>query len=114
MIRADLKGVSLSNFAVIDGTVHEPASGVSRVYLATWPPKPVGEAGWTFQQTGTHASGHPEGVAVAEPISLAAWKKRRVIELEKERVSVLAAAASTGWDYSAELTAIDSEIESLK
>jgi hypothetical protein len=27
---------------------------------------------------------------------------------------VLAAAASTGWDYSAELTTIDAEIEGLK
>jgi hypothetical protein len=113
MIRADLKGVSLSNFAVIDGTVHEPAAGVTRVYLATWPPKPVGSAGWTFAQTGTHA-GAPLGVATAEPISLLAYKKARVIALETERASVLAAAASTGWDYSAELTTIDAEIEGLK
>lgn len=88
--------------------------GYTRVVLTEWPTGLSGEAGWTFQRTGTHASGCPEGVAVAEPVSLAAWKKKRVIELEKERVSVLAAAASTGWDYSTELAAIDSEIESLK
>ena len=82
--------------------------------LTVWPTGPCGDGGWTFSQTGTHDSGHPEGIAVAEPISLAAWKKKRVVELEREKAAVAAAATSTGWDYTTELAEINAEIEGLK
>ena len=88
--------------------------GCATVILTAWPTGPCGKGGWTFSQTGTHASGHPEGIAVAEPISLAQWKKKRVIDLEREKAAVAAAATSTGWDYTEELAEINAEIEGLK
>jgi len=96
------------------GTTSDPEHGMTRVVLTAAPVKPVGSGGWRFSQTGTHASGHPEGVAVAEPITLAAWKKKRVVELEREKAAVAAAATSTGWDYTSELAEINAEIEGLK
>ena len=120
MIRADLLDGRLSDIvtgcpkAECDcGGRHTLPHG-ERVVLTAWPSGHCGVKGWTFQQTGTHESGYPEGVAVAEPASLLDFKKRRVVELEKSKAAIAAAAASTGWDYSAELAAIDSEIESLK
>ena len=96
------------------GTGSDPEHGMTRVVLTSVPVKPVGPAGWRFTQTGTHTSGHPEGTAYAEPVSLATWKKSRVIELEQKKAAVTAAATSTGWDYSTELAEIDSEIGDLK
>ena len=96
------------------GTTSDPEHGMTRVVLTAAPVKPVGSGGWRFSQTGTDEHGTPEGIAVAEPITLAAWKKKRVIELEREKTAVAAAAASTGWDYTEELAEINAEIEGLK
>jgi len=96
------------------GTTSDPEHGMTRVVLTAAPKKPVGSGGWTFSQTGTDEHGTPEGVAVPEPVSLLAWKKKRVVELEREKAAVAAAATSTGWDYTSELAEINAEIEGLK
>ena len=115
MIRAEVDTDGrLEQLVEASGYIPACPPGCTTVILTVWPDGPCGSGGWRFSQTGTHASGHPEGVAVAEPTSLLAYKKARVVTLETERASVLAAAASTGWDYSAELTTIDAEIEGLK
>ena len=88
--------------------------GNERVILTEWPSGPCGDKGWRFTQTGTHASGHPEGTVFPEPVSLTVWKKKRVLALEREKAAVVAATASTGWNYETELDAINEEIEGLK
>jgi hypothetical protein len=115
MIRGEVNaGGRLEHLVETSGYIPVCPPGCTTVILTAWPEGPCGRLGWTFSQTGTDEHGTPEGVAVAEPVSLLAWKKGRVVALETERASVLAAAASTGWDYSAELTTIDAEIEGLK
>jgi hypothetical protein len=87
---------------------------MTRVVLTDTPQKPVGENGWTFQQTGTHGSGYPEGTAVPEPISLALWVKQRVVELSRDKKALEAAAAAKPiFDYSDEIAAIDAEVDAL-
>jgi hypothetical protein len=96
------------------GTTSDPEHGMTRVVLTAAPLKPVGSGGWTFEQTGTDEQGHPEGIAVAEPVTLMTFKKLQVVELEQKKLAITAAAESTGWDYTAELAVINAEIEGLK
>ena len=96
------------------GTTSDPVHGKTRVVLTSAPVKPIGSGGWTFTQTGTDANGHPEGIAVAEPVSLAEWKKQRVVELMAEKQALESAAvAKPSFDYSSEIAAIDAEVATL-
>jgi hypothetical protein len=93
------------------GTTSDPVHGKTRVVLTSAPVKPIGTGGWTFTQTGTDANGYPEGIAVAEPVSLAEWKKQRVVELTRDKQALVAAAAARpDLDYTAEIAAIDAEV----
>ena len=114
MIRAELTPLGVLENIRDSDRLTATAPGNTRVVLTVAPSGCCGSGGWTFTQTGTDEHGHPEGVAVAEPITLMAFKKLQVVELEQKKLAITAAAESTGWDYTAELAVINAEIEGLK
>ena len=112
MIRAEVDTDGrLEQLVETSGYIPACPPGCTTVILTAWPEGPCGHLGWRFTQTGTHVSGHPEGVAVAEPVSLAEWKKQRVVELTRDKQALVAAAAARpDLDYTAEIAAIDAEV----